>query len=63
MCSYNAVNGVPSWSVLEYKSVTLHNTISANEWLLNKVARGDWGFEGYITSDCGAVSNVFHEVR
>ena len=28
MCSYNAVNGVPS---------------CANPWLLNQVARGEWG--------------------
>jgi len=44
MCSYNAVNGVPS---------------CANDWLLNDVAREEWGFEGYITSDCDADGNVF----
>eukprot|EP01060_Flectonema_neradi_P013688 TRINITY_DN2042_c0_g1_i8.p1 TRINITY_DN2042_c0_g1~~TRINITY_DN2042_c0_g1_i8.p1 ORF type:complete len:748 (+),score=167.28 TRINITY_DN2042_c0_g1_i8:56-2299(+) len=43
MCSYNEVNGVPS---------------CANERIMNGLARGDWGFEGYITSDCGAVKNV-----
>ena len=32
MCSYNAVNGVPS---------------CANDWLLNQVAREEWGFDGY----------------
>ena len=32
MCSYNAVNGVPS---------------CANDWLLNEVAREEWGFDGY----------------
>lgn len=32
MCSYNAINGVPS---------------CANPWLLDQVARGDWGFDGY----------------
>lgn len=45
MCSYNAVNGVPS---------------CANDWLLKTVARESWGFDGYITSDCGAVSDVFN---
>lgn len=44
MCSYNAVNGVPS---------------CANEPLLNGQARGKWGFDGYITSDCGAVNDVY----
>jgi beta-D-xylosidase 4 len=34
MCSYNAVNGVPS---------------CANDWLLNEVAREEWGFDGYGT--------------
>jgi beta-glucosidase-like glycosyl hydrolase len=46
MCSYNAVNGVPS---------------CANAFLMSTVARGEWSFDGYITSDCGAVSNVLHE--
>ena len=39
MCSYNSVNGVPS---------------CANDWLLKDVARGEWGFDGYVTSDCDA---------
>ena len=73
MCSYNAVNGVPS---------------CANDWLLNTVAREAWGFDGappqldtprtcarrstrtchcrrchytgYITSDCDADSDVYN---
>jgi beta-D-xylosidase 4 len=45
MCSYNAVNGVPS---------------CANKWLLDTVARGEWGFDGYVTSDCDADSDVFY---
>lgn len=44
MCSYNAVNGVPS---------------CANDWLLQTVARETWGFDGYITSDCDADEDVF----
>eukprot|EP00929_Paragymnodinium_shiwhaense_P108365 TRINITY_DN74684_c0_g1_i1.p1 TRINITY_DN74684_c0_g1~~TRINITY_DN74684_c0_g1_i1.p1 ORF type:complete len:799 (-),score=165.79 TRINITY_DN74684_c0_g1_i1:519-2915(-) len=44
MCSYNAVNGVPS---------------CANDWLLQKVARENWGFDGYIASDCDADNDVF----
>jgi uncharacterized repeat protein (TIGR01451 family) len=44
MCSYNAVNGVPS---------------CANTWLLQTVARDAWGFDGYITSDCDADANVY----
>jgi pre-mRNA-splicing factor SYF2/beta-D-xylosidase 4 len=46
MCSYNAINGVPS---------------CANDWLLDQVARGDWGFDGYITSDCDADADVYNK--
>ena len=40
---YNAVNGVPS--------------CASNE-LLTQTARKSWGFDGYVTSDCGAVGGV-----
>jgi len=43
MCSYNSVNGVPS---------------CANHDSMTAMAREDWGFNGYITSDCGAVADV-----
>jgi len=45
MCSYNAVNGVPS---------------CANDWLLGDLLRDSWGFDGYVTSDCDADSDVFN---
>ena len=44
MCSYNAINGVPS---------------CANEWLLGHTLRGEWKFGGYVTSDSGAVVDIF----
>jgi pre-mRNA-splicing factor SYF2/beta-D-xylosidase 4 len=44
MCSYNAINGVPS---------------CANDWLLQTVARENWNFDGYITSDCDADADVY----
>ncbi len=43
MAAYNSINGVPC---------------SANPWLLTKVLRHDWGFRGYVVSDCGGVSLV-----
>ena len=42
MCSYNRLNGVYA---------------SENPWLLTDVLRGEWGFEGYVMSDWGAVSD------
>ncbi|MFQ6628627.1 hypothetical protein Gotur_006609 [Gossypium turneri] len=45
MCAYNRVNGVPN---------------CADYNLLSKTARGQWGFNGYITSDCDAVA-IIHE--
>ncbi len=42
MCSYNRINGVYA---------------SEDPWLLTQVLRDEWGFEGYVVSDWGAVSN------
>lgn len=36
MASYNEIDGIPN---------------HINHWLLGKVLRGEWGFNGYITSD------------
>ncbi|KAJ1454892.1 family 3 glycoside hydrolase, partial [Pelagophyceae sp. CCMP2097] len=43
MCSYNAVNGVPS---------------CASAFLLRDVLRKAWGFDGYVTSDSGAIQDI-----
>ncbi|GAA1355917.1 glycoside hydrolase family 3 C-terminal domain-containing protein [Streptomyces beijiangensis] len=42
MCSYNRVNGVYA---------------SENRWLLTSVLRDEWGFEGAVVSDWGAVQD------
>ncbi|GAB3285847.1 glycoside hydrolase family 3 C-terminal domain-containing protein [Kineosporia babensis] len=42
MCSYNRINGVFA---------------SQNRWLLTDVLRGEWGFQGYVVSDWGAVAD------
>jgi beta-glucosidase len=44
MCAYNAIDGVPA---------------CANQELLEAVLRKRWNFQGYVTSDCGAISDFF----
>jgi beta-glucosidase len=43
MCSYNKVNG---------------DFACENDWLLNRVLKGDFGFRGYVMSDWGAVHST-----
>jgi len=43
MGAYNEVNHVPS---------------NANTFLLNDLLRREWGFEGYVVSDCGAINDM-----
>jgi len=45
MCAYNRTNGVPCCS---------------SEFLLQETLRDDWGFDGHVVSDCGAVNDL-HE--
>jgi beta-glucosidase len=44
MCVYNRVDGVPG---------------CASTDLLQKRLREQWGFKGYVVSDCGAVGDIF----
>jgi beta-glucosidase len=44
MCSYNAVNDVPA---------------CASTLLLQHYLRDDWHFQGFVTSDCGAITDFF----
>ena len=45
MCAYNAINGQPA---------------CANQYLLQDLLRGSWGFQGYVVSDCDAVRDIFN---
>ncbi|WP_165953128.1 glycoside hydrolase family 3 C-terminal domain-containing protein [Pedobacter changchengzhani] len=45
MTSYNAVNGTPA---------------VANTYLICDLAQRTFGFDGYITSDCGAIGTVYN---
>jgi len=35
----------------------------ANDYLVNTILRGEWGYKGLITSDCWAVSDFYEEGR
>ena len=48
MCSYNKVNAI--WC-------------SENEYLLKKILKEEWGFEGMVVSDWGAVQNISRAVK
>ena len=44
MCAYNRIDGEPA---------------CANKMLLQKYLRGYWHFNGFVTSDCGAITDFF----
>ncbi|HEV8137276.1 MAG TPA: glycoside hydrolase family 3 C-terminal domain-containing protein [Pyrinomonadaceae bacterium] len=44
MCAYNRTNGEPC---------------CANKHLLEDFLRGEWGFSGYVVSDCGAIDDIY----
>ena len=47
MCAYNRVNGAYACE---------------NAWLLNTVLKGDWGYQGFVLSDWGAVHSTARSV-
>jgi beta-glucosidase len=46
MCAYNRTNGEPC---------------CANKQLMTDILRGEWGFDGYVVSDCGAIRDIWHD--
>ena len=46
MCAYNALYGKPA---------------CASDLLLQTVLRGDWHFQGFVTSDCGAIDDFYEK--
>ncbi|HOK75005.1 MAG TPA: glycoside hydrolase family 3 C-terminal domain-containing protein [Bacteroidales bacterium] len=44
MCAYNRYNG---------------EACCGSDYLLNQILRDEWGFEGYIVSDCGAIADIY----
>jgi beta-glucosidase len=48
MCAYNRVLGRPA---------------CGSALLLNDILRGEWGFSGYVVSDCGAIDDIYERHR
>lgn len=46
MCAYNAVDGIPA---------------CASEDLMETRLRQQWGFKGFVVSDCGGAANIYRE--
>jgi beta-glucosidase len=46
MCAYNALYGVPA---------------CASGFLMEERLRKDWGFDGYVATDCGGAANIYRE--
>ncbi len=46
MCAYNAIEGQPA---------------CGSDLLMQTILRGYWGFQGYVTSDCGAVADFWQK--
>ncbi|MCX6155207.1 MAG: glycoside hydrolase family 3 C-terminal domain-containing protein [Candidatus Kapabacteria bacterium] len=44
MTAYTGINGIAN---------------SLNKWLLDTLLRKEWGFDGFITTDCGAISDAY----
>ncbi len=44
MCAYNRTNAEPC---------------CANKRLMTEILRKEWGFDGYVVSDCGAISDIW----
>ena len=53
MCSYNAVTATQGDQDPLFSNVPS----CANDWLLQDTLRDSWKFDGYVTSDCGAINN------
>jgi beta-glucosidase len=46
MMAYNTLDGIPC---------------ATNSWLINEVVKGEWGFEGFVSTDGGSAQMIFDE--
>ncbi len=46
MCAYNRIDGKPA---------------CGSNMLLQQILRHEWGFQGYVVSDCGAIDDIYQQ--
>ncbi|NSW51621.1 MAG: glycoside hydrolase family 3 C-terminal domain-containing protein [Anaerolineae bacterium] len=54
-----AVQSGEAYSVMGAYNRTNGEACCASETLLQQVLREEWGFDGYVVSDCGAISDIY----
>ncbi|MDE5450079.1 glycoside hydrolase family 3 protein, partial [Elizabethkingia meningoseptica] len=53
-----AVQEGDSWTIMGAYDMYKNQYASQNEYLLNKILKGEWGYKGVVVSDWGAVNNT-----
>jgi len=51
------------WAIMSAYNKLNGKYCSQNEWLLTKVLREDWGFQGFVMTDWGAGNNPVEQMR
>ncbi|HEY3281703.1 MAG TPA: glycoside hydrolase family 3 C-terminal domain-containing protein [Armatimonadota bacterium] len=54
-----AVQEGEAWSVMPAYNRTNGEACGASRTLLEEILRKEWGFEGYVVSDCGAIADIY----
>ncbi|MBN2201688.1 glycoside hydrolase family 3 C-terminal domain-containing protein [bacterium] len=58
-----AVTEAGAWSVMGAYNRTNGEACCAHRQLLGGILRGEWGFKGYVVSDCGAIEDIWRGHR
>lgn len=53
------IRNAGAWSVMGAYNRYMGEACCASNILLKETLRGKWGFKGYVTSDCGAIDDIY----
>ncbi len=56
---YKTVTDAKVYSIMSAYNRFRGESATAHSFLLQKVLRDQWGFQGYVVSDCGAVADIY----